>query len=400
MTRFIYKAKNNKGEVVTGTVKAENSLDAEKVLVKHGLSPVDLVEEKKSGISGLFAVRVSIKDKALFSRQLATMLSAGLSLTKAISLLIKQAKNEKVKGVFQNIYKDLEEGYSFSTALAKHPDVFDRVYVSVVNSGESTGKLDMVLNELADELENDAEFQSKVKGALYYPIFIFCVLIVAAVALLVFVVPKIKGVFEATNQTLPIATRILLSASNFVTTWWWLVLILLVMFVIFLKYWSVTDSGERFFDNLKITIPGYKTINQNIYMYRFTRVMSMLTGAGVPLLDALRIGSAVINNVVYEDSVTRIVSEVERGVPLSSQLLKDKYFPPLVGNMVSVGEETGELDKVLKKISEYYGQATGDITKAISALVEPVVMVLIGLAVAFIVFAIYLPIFQMNQTVS
>lgn len=400
MSRFIYKAKNNKGEIVTGTVKADNKVAAEEVLIKHNLAAVDLIEEKQTSAMEIFSARISVKDRAMFSRQLATMLSAGLSLTKAISLLIKQSKNDKVKQVFEAIYKDLEEGLSFSTALSKHPAVFDRVYVSVVNSGESTGKLDMVLNELADELESDADFQSKVKGALYYPVFIFIVLIFAAIALLIFVVPKIKSVFDGANQELPFATKILLGLSSFMTSWWWLLLILVIGLIIFIRYWGATESGERFFDQLKISTPGFKTINQNIYMYRFTRVMSMLTGAGVPLLDALRIGSAVIDNVIYEESINAVIDEVERGVPLSSQLLKDKHFPPLVGNMVSVGEETGELDKVLKKISEYYGQATADVSKIISSLVEPIIMVIIGIAVAFIVFAVYLPIFQMSQTVQ
>jgi len=400
MARFLYKAKNNKGEIVTGTVRANNVPEAEKILIDHNLVATDIIIQKKQTLGHIFLGRVSVKDKAVFSRQLATMLSAGLPLTKAITILAKQAKSENLRTVFVEIYKDLEEGYSLSAALSKHPQVFDRVYVSVVNSGESTGKLDVVLNELAEELENDDQFISKVKGALYYPGFIFLVLILAGIFMLTFVIPKLRVMFDQSNQKLPLITQMLLGLSTFMVNWWWLILIFLALLIAFFRYWSETDGGARFIHNLQLTVPGVSGIFKGIYMYRFTRVMSMLIGAGVPLLDALRIGSAVIDNSIYEESIMEVANQVEKGVPLSVQLLKDPFFPPLVGNMVSVGEETGELDKVLDKVSKYYAQTTGDTTKAISSLVEPAVLILVGLGVAFMVFAIYLPIYQMNQAVS
>jgi len=400
MARFLYKAKNNKGEVVTGSVRADNIPDAEKILIKHNLIATDLIPEKAKSVGSFFVGKVSVKDKAVFSRQLATMLSAGLSLTKAVSILAKQARTDRLRDIFVSIYKDLEEGFSFSSSLAKHPEVFDRVYVSVVNSGESTGKLDVVLNELAEQAENDNEFNSKVKGSLYYPGFILIVLIIAAVLMLTFVIPKLSSIFEESGQQLPILTRMLLGLSNFMTSWWWLLLIIVAGIVAFLRYWLATDGGSRFIHNLQLTLPGMSKLYEGIYMYRFTRVMSMLIGAGVPLLDALRIGSAVIDNVIYEESIAEVANQVEKGVPLSTQLLKDPFFPPLVGNMVAVGEETGELDKVLNKVAEYYAQATGDVTKAISSLVEPAVLILVGLGVAFMVFAIYMPIYQMNNIVG
>jgi len=400
MARFLYKAKNNKGEIVTGTVRANNVPEAEKILIDHNLVATDIIIQKKQTLGHIFLGRVSVKDKAVFSRQLATMLSAGLPLTKAITILAKQAKSENLRTVFVEIYKDLEEGYSLSAAFSKHPQVFDRVYVSVVNSGESTGKLDVVLNELAEELENDDQFISKVKGALYYPSFIFLVLILAGIFMLTFVIPKLRVMFDQSNQKLPLITQMLLGLSTFMVNWWWLILIFLALLIAFFRYWSETDGGARFIHNLQLTVPGVSGIFKGIYMYRFTRVMSMLIGAGVPLLDALRIGSAVIDNSIYEESIMEVANQVEKGVPLSVQLLKDPFFPPLVGNMVSVGEETGELDKVLDKVSKYYAQTTGDTTKAISSLVEPAVLILVGLGVAFMVFAIYLPIYQMNQAVS
>lgn len=398
MPRFLYKAKNDKGQVVTGTVRAGSNGEAEKLLLQHSLVPTEIIAERQKAIVGFFTQKVSVRDKAVFTRQLATMLSSGLALTKAISLLASQAKADHLKEIFLSIYKDLEDGFSFSSALAKHPEAFDRVFVSVVNSGETTGKLDIVLLELSDQLENDSNFISKVKSSLYYPVFILGVLIIAGIAMLTFVIPKLSGMFESSGKQLPFITRMLLSLSAFFQSWWWLVLILLVVLVVFLINWSKTDVGSRVIHNLEITMPGLKNIYEGMYMYRFTRTMSMLIGAGVPLLDALKIGSAVIDNIIYEESLANISSQVEKGVPLSAELLKDPFFPPLIGQMVAVGEETGELDKVLKKVSEYYEESTRDISKTISSLVEPAVLVLVGLAVAFMVFAIYLPIYQINAT--
>lgn len=398
MPRFLYKAKNSKGNAVTGTVKASNQTEAEEVLLQHSLVPTEIIAEGQTVFSSFMTPKVSTRDKAIFTRQLATMISSGLALTKAISLLANQAHSAHQKEIFLSIYKDLEEGYSFSSALAKHPEAFDRVFVSVVNSGESSGKLDIVLAELSNQLEKDSGFISKVKSSLYYPAFILCVLIIAGIVMLAFVVPKLRVMFDSVGAELPMITKILLALSSFLQSWWWLVFIIIIGLIFFLVNWAKTDVGSRVYNNLQITVPGLKKIYEGIYMYRFTRIMSMLVGSGVPLLDALRIGGSVIDNVIYEESLAYISSQVEKGVPLSVELLKDPFFPPLIGQMVAVGEETGELDKVLGKVAEYYEESTTDVTKTITSLVEPIVLVIVGLAVAFMVFAIYLPIYQINQT--
>lgn len=397
MPRFLYKAKNNKGEIVTGTVKANSEVEAEKILLKHSLVATDITNDNQKTKTSVFAYSVPLGDKAVFTRQLATMLSAGLSLTKAISILAKQAKADQLRAIFLEIYRDLEEGYSLSTSLAKHPEAFDKVYVSIVSSGESTGKLDTVLGELANQLENDQDFVSRVRSSLYYPGFIFIVMIAAAIFLLSYVVPKLEVVFKESGQNLPAFTQFLLNLSNFMQDYWWGVAGGLVLFIMLIISWFRTATGTRFLHNVQITIPGLSTLFEGIYMYRFTRVMSMLVGAGVPLLDALRIGASVVGNEVYEESIMTAANQVEKGVPLSTQLMKDPFFPVLVGQMVAVGEETGELDKVLNKVSDYYRQSTNEITKSISSLVEPLVLIMVGLGVAVIVFAIYIPIYQLNQ---
>jgi len=397
MNRFLYKAKNNKGEIVTGTVKAQNEAEAEKALFEHNLVASEIIPERQIPVLSFLKGRISVKEKAMFTRQLSTMLSAGLSLTKAITILAKQTQNERLREIFLDIYRDLQEGFTFSSALSKHPEAFDRVYISVVNSGESTGKLDVVLNELAGQLENDSSFISKVKSALYYPAFIFVAMIVAGGVMMVYVIPKLTEVFEQSGKELPIVTRIIIAISGFLQSWWWIILLLIIGGSIAFRYWSMTDSGSRTINQVQLRIPFLKKVYEGLYMYRFTRVMSMLIGAGVPLLDALRIGASVIDNVIYEESLMVVANQVERGVAFSNPLLKDPLFPPIIGHMVSVGEETGELDKVLGKVASYYEESTNDITKAISSIIEPFVLIMVGLAVAVLVFAIYLPIYQVNQ---
>jgi len=400
MARFLYKAKNNRSEVVTGTVMAANHYEAEQVLLKHNLVPTDIIAEKQEGLLTLIFNKVSAKDRAIITRQLATMLSAGLNLSKAISILAKQAKNERLRKIFLEIYKDLEQGYSFSVALSRHPEAFDKVYVSIVSSGETTGKLDVVLNELANQSERDSSFVAKVKSSLFYPGFIFGVVIAAGIFMMAFVVPKLKTMFESVNMDLPILTKILLATAGFMESYWYLVIFGLIGLGVSAKIWISTEQGGRMFHRFEMMIPGIRNVLEGMYMYRFTRIMSMLVGAGVPLLDALKISSSVIDNPIYETSIANIASQVERGVPLSSQLLKEPVFPQLIGNMVAVGEETGELDKVLDKVANYYEDQTNDMIKTISSLVEPFVLVLVGLAVAFMVFAIYIPIYQINTSVG
>lgn len=395
MAKFLYKARNEKGETITGSVVANNQSDAENVLVRHNLVPTSLSPERELvDLNRWFKPNVSVKEKAVFSRQLATMLAAGISLTKAISMLAAQAQKKHLKSVFLEIYKDLEEGFNLSNALARHPDVFDRLYISIVASGENTGKLDMVLEQLAKKLEADHNFISKVRGALYYPAFILVVMFLIGIYMLTSVVPKLASVFEQSGKELPISTNILLGIAGFMQSYWWLVIFGGIALFIVGRFWIKSESGARWWDRFQIEMPGLRQMTENVAMARFSSVMQMLVEAGVPLLDALKIGATIMNNVIYEESVMIATQQVEKGVPLSVQLSKDPAFPPLLSQMVSVGEETGELGKILGKVSDYYEENTEENIKIIGTLVEPVVLVVIGLAVAFLVFSILLPIYS------
>lgn len=398
MKTYLYKAKNSKGEIITGTVKAVSSDDAENILAKHNLAALDVAAEKgKSSLFAGFGKKVNAKDRAIFARQISTMISAGLALPKAVKITSAQARNEYLKGIYMEIFKDLEDGLSFSNSLAKHSEAFDKVFVSIVAAGESTGKLDTVLKQQADQLENDNNFIGKVKGAMYYPGFIMVALIGVATYMLIVVIPQLKTVFDSAGAQLPLATRVLLAISDFVKTKWWFLFAIIIVLAVFIKFWLGSSSGLHTKDELQLRIPGVKKVFEGIYMYRFSKVMAMLIGAGVPLLDALKIGGSVMNNSVFEKSIADAATQVEKGIPLSVQLSKDPTFPPFIGQMAAVGEETGQLDGVLNKVADYYEEATDQMIKTISTLVEPVVLIIMGLGVAFLVFAILVPIYNIAQ---
>lgn len=397
MIQYTYKARNNAGKILTGTVKARNEVEADRILAAHQLVALDLVPGRVSSPKARIRIRVKSKDRAIFARQLSTMVSAGLQLPKALKVISSQTKNDAIKSVYIEIYKDLEEGYSFSSALSKHPSVFDRVFVSVINAGEATGKLDVVLAQLADQLENDNDFIAKVRGALYYPGFILCALVAVAIYMLVAVVPQLKGIFTSAGAQLPLATRALIGLADFIKDFWWLFILFILGLVFLIRFWVNSRAGSEMVDNIKVKVPPFNHLFEGVYMYRFNQVMSMLIGAGVPLLDALKVGASVINNNVYEKSIKRAITYVEKGVPLSVQLAKDPIFPALVGQMAAVGEETGQLDKVLSKVADYYGEETDQSIKSLATIIEPAILILIGLAVAFLVFAVLVPIYNIAQ---
>lgn len=395
--KYLYKAKNDKGDIISGTVTANNEYEAERVLFDNKLIAMDLVPERSLNFSGLFKTKVTAKDRALFARQLATMVSAGLTLTKSVSVAANNARNERLKQIFFSIYKDLEEGSPFSAALAKHPDAFDRVFISVVKSGETTGNLDTVLLQSADRLENDNDFTAKIKGAMYYPAFILLALIGIGTYMMIKVIPQLSDLFTKSHVELPIATRILIWLSAFMQSKWWLVLIILVVLVFVIRAWYMSETGMRAINKFQLTFPGIKNLSTGVYMTRFSRIMEMLIKSGVPLLDALKIMSSTINNQLLEEQINQMVVEVERGVPLSTPMQRAGHFPKLIGQMVSVGEQTGKLDQVLSKVAEYYENETSNTIKSLSSLIEPVILLVVGAGVAFLIFSILMPIYQIAQ---
>ena len=339
--------------------------------------------------------RVSAKDKSFLVRQLATMLSSGLTLDKSLAVIIAQVKNNYLKQVLLIVLNDLEGGIAFSEALKKHPRIFDRVFVNVVISGEAIGKMSEVLLRLADQLEKENGFVSKIKGALYYPGFIIFTMIIMAGVMMVKVIPPLKEVFSEYNSQLPWTTRVLIGASDFMATYWLIFAIVFIGAIAYFMYFIKTNQGKKFIDFVAI----HYTLNIGVavYMARFARTLSMLIQAGTPIIEAIEITGEVMNNSIYQKVLTRVSDQVERGIPISVQLEKSKVFPLIIPQMIAVGEKTGELEHVLENLAVYYEEESDTKIKNLTSLFEPVIIVLIGIAVAFMVFSIIGPIYNIAQ---
>jgi type IV pilus assembly protein PilC len=395
MMRFKYRAKNDRGDTVGGVVRADNVLAAEKILRSNNLVTVDIFPETNEVFSLLrFRHRVSLHDKAVFSVQLSTMISAGLSLPKSVNIIAAQTDNQYLKSIFYNINRDLEEGLNFSSSLAKYPDVFDELYVNIVRSGESTGNLETVLARISDKLDSDQSLSSKLWSSLAYPIFIIVALIAVGWLLLVKIVPQIESIFKDANADLPWATSFLISTSHFLSSYWWLVIIIILLLYFFLRYYLGTKQGREAYAKFQLNIPGFKKVTSDIYMARFCRTIEMLFESGVPLLESINTAANVMVNDFYKDSLRRISKEVQKGVSFSVELSKDSLYPPLVGQMLAVGEQTGKSAEVMDKLAKFYEEEAENAIRGVYSLVEPLAMVLVGIGVGILVFAILVPIYQ------
>lgn len=341
---------------------------------------------------------ISMKEKVFMTRQLATMLGAGLALDQAFKILANQNTNALMKKVANSVITDLQQGQSLSSALSRYKKVFDPVFIAVVRSGESSGKLDIVLEQLANQLELSQDFNSKVRSALFYPAFILFAMIVIIVIMMIYVIPQLKTVFDQSGVALPWTTRTIVAISNFTVKFWWAELIAVIVLAIAGYFFMRSENGGSFWDRMKIKLPIMKGLYTQIYMARFCRTMSMLINAGLPIIETLAITSDVIQNRVYAKSMKAISSQVERGIPISVPMQHDKNFPDLISQMIMVGEQTGKMETVLTKMADFYESETNSMIKGIAGLIEPIIIVIIGLGVGFLVYSIISPIYGLAQT--
>lgn len=340
---------------------------------------------------------VSIRDRAFVARQLSTMLESGIPLAQAISIIGVQASNDTMKEAMAAIVHDLEHGINFSTAISKHPKLFNRVFVSAIKAGEASGKLDGVLTELALQLEKDTEATAKVKGALMYPAFIFATMIAVVIIMMVKIVPQLEGVFRENGANLPFVTEVIMDISRSMVNFWWIYITVLLFLAWGLTFYLKTESGRSQWNNIKIHMPIIGSINQGNYMARFARTLSMLISSGVPIIESLKIVADSIDNDIYREALLRIAYDVSRGVPMSVPLQRDKNFPLIVSQMAIVGEQTGKMDEVFEKLAHYYEGQTDERIKGMASILEPLVLVIIGIGAAFVVFAIVMPLYTLTS---
>lgn len=397
MLSFRYTARDpSTGQYIKSDVQAENEASAAKLIRKEGLVPIDIVLADKAA-TGLLAKRVNrvkIKDKVLFSRQLSTLINAGLPLVQSLRNVNAQTTSKPLKVIINKVISDVEAGATLSTAMAKHPEAFNRVYVSLIAAGEASGTLDKALERLAIQQEKDAELMSKVRGAMVYPIIVILVMLVVVGFMIVKVLPQVQVLYDGIpGATLPLITRIMLAIANFIINFWWVVIIMLGLAVFFTTRWARTGPGKQVIDQLKMKAWPVGPLFTKMYMARFARTGTTLVASGVPLIQMLEITANSVNNVHVEASINRAAEKVKGGKALSDSLQNDPNFLELVPNMLRIGEQSGSLEQMLAKTADYYEKEVDDQVKSISTIIEPVLMVILGVVAFIIVAAVLLPIY-------
>jgi len=399
LIKFVYGAKDRNGKTVTGTIEAANEDIARQTLEARKLAVITV---EPVGGRKIFAWqnifnRVGKRDIAVFARQLATMISAGFPLVQALRIIVLQTSNPRLKKALEDVVENVERGISLSTAFSKHLGIFDRVVIAVVRAGESSGTLARVLSDLAKELEREASFTSELYSALAYPVFVFSAMIIVGFIMMVKVIPQLEEIFSEAGAQLPWATRAVIAVSHALAGYWYLFIILAIIVYLIVKGWLATDAGKLIWAKMRLKIPIVKGLEENVNMLRLSCIFSLLIRTGIPIVDGIRIVSDVVSNEVYKRALDKTAADVERGVPMSVPIGKSGVFPAMIGQMISVGEQTGKLEDVLDNLGKYYQAEVSRLLKTISALIEPVLIVVVGIGVGIIVFAVIVPIYQLAE---
>lgn len=399
MPVFDYKAKNPQGHTIEGAVEAPDDTVAADVLIGKELVILTL-KQRRSALTNMiskpaFLNRVTMKDLVVFSRQLSVMISANLTLVEALKILVKQTENERLKEIISQIADEVNGGATLSQAMGHFSNVFDNFFINMVRSGETSGRLDEVLNYLADQQERDYDLMSRIKGAMIYPIFIICALVVVGGIMMVVVVPRLTAVLIETGQDLPFATRALIATSDFLKHYWWALIVGVAGLVAGVK--ALIKKSQQFksyMDFFKLKIPVFGKLLRRIYLVRFTRSFGTLLEGGVPLTFALEVVAEVVGNDLYKNLILQTVKEVEDGHSLTTVLAQSKEVPNMMTNMLAAGEDTGKVNLVLERLTDFYTRDINALVDNLVSLIEPIIMIVLGVAVGIIVAAIILPMYN------
>ena len=402
MNKYSYEARDAaSNKIVKSTVQAESEIAAAKLLSAQGFTPLKIeLEDDRAGIIKRFANRVTTKDKIVFTRQLATLIGAGLPLSQSMRTVHEQTQNKSMQQIVQEIIGDIEGGRSLSDAFNKHPKVFDNVYLALVSAGEASGTLDEALRRVAAQQEKDAAMMSKIKGALTYPIIVLLVIVAVLGFMLVAVVPQVKNLYKDLNKELPLLTKILVDTADFFINYWWIVIMVIGIGVYFLIQYLKTEAGIKTKDTFKLNVPMFSGMFRRLYMARFTRTGQTLMSTGVAMLDMLNITSTAVNNTVVAEGIDRAAEKVKGGKSLSSSLRNEDYFLEMVPQMISIGEQSGKIDEMMGKCAQIYEDELDEEIRTISTAIEPVLMVVLAVVAGGMVGAILFPIYSLVNGVG
>ena len=400
MAVFVYSGRSRTGQLVTGEMEALSREAVVAQLRRQQIMATKVQPKAREIALPAFGGKVKDKDLAVFTRQFATMIDAGLPLVQCLEILASQQENKTFKKTLQEIRQDVEGGSTFAAALKKHPKVFTELYANMVEAGEAGGILDTILNRLAAYIEKAMKLKRKIKSAMIYPSTIVTVAVGVVIFLLIFVIPTFKSMFEGFGATLPLPTQIVLEASRLARTYWYILFGVPILGAVGLRFYYGTPNGHKVIDTLVLKAPVFGPLIKKVAVAKFTRTLGTLISSGVAILDGLEITAKTAGNKVVEEAVMKTRSNIAEGKTIAEPLKDSGVFPPMVVQMISVGEQTGALDAMLTKIADFYDEEVDNAVTNLTSLLEPMLMVFLGVVIGGVVIAMYLPIFKLVTVVG
>ena len=402
MSKFNYKARDRAGRPITGDMEAESTRRVSEFLAKQGYIPISVsqVNESTDILGNFFKPKIKLADRTIFTRQLHTMVKAGLPLVSSLISLREQVQSPYFKKVLAEIVKELEGGAPFSDTLSHHPDVFDSLYVNMIRSGESSGKLDEILLNLAEMGDFDLKTKDSVKGATRYPLITVATLIVAFLVIVTFVIPKFASLYGQQGSSLPLPTKILLWINNTIRYQWGKALVVLGAIYYLFRWYIRTPGGRYLWDRLKLKVPVFGPLVLNLIMSRFTKILSELMSSGVPIIQSLQLVGDTVDNTVVRRAIHSIQQSVNEGKGMSEPMRRSGFFAPMVIQMITIGEQSGKSDELLKHVSGYYQEQADHMTKNLTSLIEPMLIFMIGGMVLVLALGVFLPMWNMTKVMG
>ncbi|MBZ2173728.1 type II secretion system F family protein [Schnuerera sp. xch1] len=401
MELYKYKAVSEKGEILEGYHEAQSESDVLIMLKNNNYYPMSVEENNKIDIKkDLFSKKVTKKDISVFCRQFYTMLNAGINIINCLDILEKQIEHKTLKKAIFAIYEDVQKGMTLSQGMKKHKSMFPSLLINMVEAGEVSGNLDVLMERMAVHFEKENKIKNKVNNALVYPVVLSIIAIAVVVFLIIVVMPTFIGMFETNGSVLPVSTRMLLTISNWLTNYWYLFILSVVFLLIGAIKFEKTEVGGLIIDNLKITIPGIKNISIKIITSRFTRTLSTLLSSGMPLLQALDVVKNIVGNRIVSNKLETAKEDIKKGISMSKTIKDTGLFPPMVDSMIKIGEESGALDDILYKTADYYDEEIEASIQKMTTLLEPILIVFMSIIIGFIVISMAMPMFDLVNTIE
>lgn len=403
MPLYSYKARSDSGKIFSGEIKIASKDGVAALLVDKGFTPIEIIEKNIfNDVSQLsiFKKKVKVKDLAVFCRQFAIVLEAGVPIATAMDVLREQTLNLTMKSALSDVYDNIQKGIALSESFRQHPDEFPEIMVTLVEAGEISGQLETVFRRLADQFEKDHKLNQKVRNAMTYPIIVLLVATIVIIVLMAKVIPTFAEVLTGLGAELPIYTKILISVSNFFKSFWWALLVGIIIILVSSRSFSKTDKGKMFFSNMAITVPLIKGITKAVMTARFTRTLGTLMSSGVLLIQSLEIVQKVLGNAVLAEKMNYVITEVKKGKGLSQPLTSIKYFPAMLDSMIRIGEESGNMDFTLDKAADFYDQEVETAMQQMTTYFEPIIIIILGAVVGFVIMSVIFPMFSVYQSLG